>query len=601
MNDPTAPTSPVSAAGERPALPLAALAAAAVPVLLAGCGGGGGGAAAAEASGDGQMLTITAIEVRGTSDTAGNPVTVNTIAQPEPTGALRFSLSGGIGALKLPADPGRSAGTQDYDFAVRQSGASGRDVTVTINPAPTAVIGAVTATVFDRARHLAARTGFGASWDDLQALLGLSHDEAVERMVDHAALPPQQSPPGAVGDGTLETWVRRRKIKEWWLREIVDTANPFSERLTLFWSNHFVVNVDDTDDPRMAWNWLKFLRDHCVGNFKSFVHAMAMMPAMVVYLNNDTNTKTSPNENFARELMELFTLGEGKVYTEEDVIQVARAFTGYGIDDHKAWLYTQSKHDTGTSASDPIVVMGITLANLVPTDPPAPGSLAGDEVLDIILEAGKVGGVPRAARFVVEKLWAEFIGAPPAPPAAGDPPSTAYTTWLGRIDYFAGIFYASGGAGAWELKPLLKAFFKSADFTAAANIGTMLKAPMELIGGFFRSLDLTPNRWDWKVYDCGGEEQDPLSPPNVRGWLGGTAWINAKTLLERTGHMNGYQWEVGDAIPLAIREGYEDFMLARKSDRRFAPPAIPSWMTDPRQQLQLLLRALIQDPAYQMK
>jgi uncharacterized protein (DUF1800 family) len=631
MDDPQ-PTATANATSDHAALPAIALAAAvALPALLAGCGGAA--APPPPAPDTSPTLSITSISVRGTSDTAGNPLSVNGNAQPAAAG-VAFTLNGVVGGTQLPADPGRSATTREYDFAVRQSGASGIDLTVTINPSPALVMPVVGTSVFARARHLLSRTAFAPSWDDLTALLGTDYNTAVDAMVDNAIKPPVQAPPAWIDTHILSwtefdalptkaaqdayqdsKWTRRDEFKGWLMRECAISPNPFAERLTLFWANHFVVNIDDIEEPQLAWRWWRFLRDNCSGNLKAIFHAMARMPAMVVYLNSDTNTKASPNENFARELMELFTLGEGQVYSEADVVQVARAFTGYSVDDFKNWLYKQNVHDLGTGAAPTgITVLGTVLANAVPAVPPPAGALAGDEAIDLILAAGMAGGAPRTARLIVEKLWAEFIGAPPAPPLNGDPPSGAYTAWQARILHYATILYtgdggADGGTGAaWDLAPLLKAFFKNADFTAAANIGGMIKTPMELICGFHRAfaipLPVTPDGWQGRAWRSSQEDQNPLCPPNVKGWLGGTTWINAKTLLARYLHLSWSQWEIHGLVPhtaLALRDGHVDWLLAKAGDRVFPPAAFPNWMTDPWQQFDQLLRELVLDPAYQMK
>lgn len=601
MSDPISIQTPdaPAAAGASPLPAIALVAAIAAPVLLAGCGGGGGGDAGPGAD-TSPTLSITSIEVRGTTNTVGNPVSVNTNVQPA-VGGVAFALNGVVGGTQMPADPGRSATSRDYSFAVSQPGASGINLIVTINPSPAMVLPVVGVPTYNKARHLLSRTAFGASWDDLMALLGMDYNTAVDAMVDNTVKPPVQTSPDwinthiltwqefqalgsqAAQDAYQESkWRRRHAFKGWLMKECAITPNPFTERLTMFWANHFVVNVDDIEEPQLAWRWWKFLRDNCTGNFKAMVKAMSKMPAMVIYLNGDTNKVGNPNENFGRELMELFTLGEGQVYGEPDVVEVARAFTGYDLIDaqEKAWVNIPGDHDNGNKT-----ILGVT------------GNADGDAAIDIILDAGKVGGIPRAARFVVEKLWLEFVGT--TPPAA-------------RVTYFANILYTGGGTGApWDLKPLLKAFFKSTtatDFTDPANIGIMLKNPIELVCGFHRSFGITisASEWEGRAWRTGEEDQNVLCPPNVKGWLGGTTWINAKSLLARYLHLSWSQWEIDDPVPrlsMALKSGHEDLFLAKKSDRVFPAdnPANYPWELGTFNEFFRLLRDLIQDPAYQMK
>jgi uncharacterized protein (DUF1800 family) len=609
MDDPHVPADAPATTMAPDHLPATAavLATLAVPVLMSGCGSGGGGDA--DPGDTSPTLSITAIDVRSESDTANAPVTINGRIQPA-TSAVAFALDGTPG---LAADPGRRAASSSRSFLVHvDGGTDDHDVTVTFNPTPTAVSGLMGST-FAQARHLAARTGFGASWDDLLALMGVDYATAVDTIVASMRSEGVQAPPEWI-NATILTWSefssmtqaaqdayndakwpRRQALKEWWLREIVTTPSPFTERMVEFWGNHFVVNIDDVEEPQIAWSWLTLLRTHASGNFRAFVHAMALHPAMLIYLDNAGNTKVRPpgalssapanlpsNENFGRELLELFTLGEGRVYTEEDVIQVARAFTGHNLSDRKAYLWKPGSHDTSTD----MVILGS----------PA-GQYDGPQAIDLILEKKENAAdtVPRAASFVVEKLWAEFIGTTP---------SVAQVKALAEILCPPGSVNPADPAAAsarWNLKPLYRALLEHSAFIAGASDPAlkMLKMPLELIGGFYRSLRLTPDggHWDWKVYDSGSEDQDPLAPPNVKGWLGGSNWINAKTLLDRFLHMTKYGWEVQDVeLPANLEQGHELLLLA--TTRIFPAAVPPSWDTNP---FSTKLRTLIKDPAYQIK
>ena len=578
---------------------LAIAVAVAAPVLLAGCAAGGGGD-----SGDSSpTLSLTSIEVRTERDTA-DAVTINNLAQPAsgPTG-VAFALNGSPGQA---ADPGRSAPAHSWNFLAHVAGGSTDfDITVTINPSPATVAGVPLVgnqATFAEARHVASRTGFGGSIDDVMAMVGVDYDTVIDTLVDHLLTVPLQSAPDWINTTILTwsefsalsqsaqnayndaKWPRREALKEWWLREIVTTSSPMTERLVAFWGNHFVVNIDDIEEPQIAWSWLTLLRTHASGNLRDFVQAMALHPAMLLYLDNASNVKmrppgvttgplTSPsNENFGRELLELFTIGEGHGYNDYDVIQMARAFTGHNLDDRKAYLFNPTKHDDSTD----ITILGST------------GAFTGPQALDRIFSFVETGdSVPRIARLIVEKLWSEFIGSDPT--ASGN---------VGTVTTLAQHF-----AVDFELKPLYKEFFKRAEFRAGATDASLklLKTPLEHIAGFYRSLRLTPRdgHWDWRVYEAGSEDQDPLAPPNVKGWLGGTSWINAKTLLERFGHDTNYGWDLNsltDAnLPTTLMDGYESFFLA--VPRIFAAPTLHSW----EQPFATLMRALLRDPAYQMK
>ena len=569
---------------------IGALAVAAVvtaPLTLASCGGGGGGGGGD--TGDySPTLSFTGIDVRVSTSTTSN-ITVNDRAQTSApaTDAVAFSFSG----APMVADPGKKAASTNYTFLAHANTSSmDKRYTVTINPAASTVIAAIGTTRFNEAKHLAARTGFGASLDDLLVLAGMTHSEAVTFIVDHMLTEATQAPLSwYLSDINDNEWVYRRQMKEWWLREIVTTPSPLTERMVAFWGNHFVVNVDDIEEPSVAWAWQDFLRANVSGNLRTFAHDMCLHPAMMLYLDNRGNVAvaapgtTTPknlpsNENFGRELLELFLLGEGN-YTETDVLNVARAFTGHNLDSTKAYVFNATKHDVSTD----MVILGSAAANF--------GGLSGNVygIIDRIISHVAPGdSVPRTARFVVEKLWTEFIGTPISSNTA-------------NITALATTLYAGGGASAWELKPLYKALFNHAEFMNSSTSRKMLKMPLELICGFYRSLGLRPGseRWDYRVYDSGGQDQDPLAPPIVKGWLGGTTWINAKSLLERFENLTNYGWELTDAnLPLNLQDSYVEVLL--NTTRVFPGPTLPlpSWEKNP---FSTLLRSLVKDPAYNIK
>lgn len=579
-----------------------------LPTVLAGCGGGGGGGGGGGSTPP--ALTITAIEIHAvTASPAGAAVTVNGRSQPA-AGGVVSNLTGAAG---LAPDPGSKGATSSRSFLVHaQDGTQDLDITVTFNPSPTTVsgLGLPGFTTYAEARHLTARLGFGGSWDDLAGLMGMSYDQAVDFLVDGMRTSPLQGAPSWINETILtwaefsalspsaqdayndRKWPRRNEIKQWWLREIVQTPSPLTERLVAFWGNHFVVNIDDIEEPQIGWSWLSLLRTHASGNLRSFIHAMCLHPAMLLYLDNASNVKsrapgapnTDPqdvpsNENFGRELLELFMLGERTpagvaTYTEADVLAVARAFTGHNTDARKAYLYRNEHHD-----QLPLSFLGVS--------PQAFGGTAGnvydiiDVILDLILPSNTV---PRTAQLVVEKLWAEFIGTTPT---------------SGQVNALAQILVDAN----WELKPLYKAFFKHNDFKLGATDATrkLLKMPLELVAGFYRSLEIGPddNNWGSQVWIHSEQDQDPLAPPIVKGWLGGTTWINAKSLVSRYEHFGWFGWylrELGDAkLPQFLLQGAAEFMLA--VPRIFPEPVIQTWEPPLARRLQLLVR----DPAYHMK
>jgi uncharacterized protein (DUF1800 family) len=233
------------------------------------------------------------------------------------------------------------------------------------------------------------------------------------------------------------------------------------------------------------------LRRHAFGRFGDLLHAVARDPAMVVYLDNVSNRNDEPNENFAREVMELFTLGEGH-YTERDVKEAARAFTGWAIDRRTGeFRFYPRRHDDGEKT-----VLGRR------------GRLDGDDVLEVLLAQ------PATAEFVTAKLWREFVAPDPDPV---------------EIRRLAGIFRDS----RCDIRVLLRAMLTSDAFYAASHRAVLVKSPVEFVVGSLRQLDIHPADLRPAALVVRRLGQDLFAPPNVRGWPGGDSWINSSTLLAR--------------------------------------------------------------------
>ena len=262
----------------------------------------------------------------------------------------------------------------------------------------------------DGARHLLGRTGFAASSDDIRAFAKLSRSEAADKLVktavaSNAAITP---PPVWVNDKPIapaklqamsreERQVEQRRnvehafeLREWWFREMLATPSPLAEKMTLFWHNHFATSQQKVRFTPLLYRQNVMLRQQALGNFGSLLRQVARDPAMLVYLDGANSRKEQPNENFAREVMELFTLGEGN-YTERDIKEAARAFTGFSIDRESGeFIFRRGIHDYGNKT-----VFGKT------------GNFDGDQIIDALLKK------PEAAQFVTRKLWKEFVSPTP--------------------------------------------------------------------------------------------------------------------------------------------------------------------------------------------
>jgi uncharacterized protein (DUF1800 family) len=274
---------------------------------------------------------------------------------------------------------------------------------------------------------------------------------------------------------------------------MLHTRSPLTERMTLFWHNHFVSSQQKVRYAKLMYEQNVLLRRHAGGSFGELLHAVAKDPAMVIYLDSASNRKGKPNENFAREVMELFTLGEGR-YTEADVREAARAFTGWSIDpDSGDFRWRPALHDEGTKT-----VLGRT------------GNFDGDAVLDMLLAR------PQTAEFLVAKLWREFVSPEPAP---------AEVRRIGQKYHLAGH----------QTKVALRELLLSGAFWAPENRGALVKSPVDLVVGTMRALDFQvgdPLPLALVVAQLG---QNLFAPPNVKGWPGGESWINSSTLLARKG------------------------------------------------------------------
>jgi uncharacterized protein (DUF1800 family) len=362
---------------------------------------------------------------------------------------------------------------------------------------------------FDGARHLLVRTGFGATAAEIAAYAPLSREQAVDRLLAgvvpdpvtpvpdflrETSLPPR---PGA--SATPESrlaFVRGQArdtaaLRAWWIGEMLATTSPLTERLTLFWHDHFASSQQKVRYAQLMYVQNRTFRRLAAGSFRTLLHAAAREPAMLVYLDGVRNRKGAPNENFAREVMELFTLGEGH-YTEQDVKEAARAFSGWGIDPSTGTFRLRPRlHDDGEK-----VIFGHR------------GNFDGDDVLDLILAQ------PQAARFVVANLWREFVSPDP------DPASVESIAARFRVhDY--------------DLRVALRALLLSPPFWDAANRATLVRSPVELVVGTLHTLGLSPASALPFAQLTASMGENLFAPPNVKGWPGGEQWIDTNTLLAR--------------------------------------------------------------------
>jgi uncharacterized protein (DUF1800 family) len=378
---------------------------------------------------------------------------------------------------------------------------------------------ATTGTDFDEARHLLSRTSFGATPAEIEALQTLDYAAAVDRLLAGARHQAVTATPAWVSEGPAELRRRQqeaqkeiaeakrgvdgkslqivrpvqeqgRELRNWWVEEMLATDQPLTERMVLFWHNHFTSSFMKVHYPPALFRQNALFRSHALGNFATLLREVARDPAMLIYLDGMRSVARQPNENFGRELLELFTLGEGH-YSEADIKAAARAFTGWSVD-RETGLFVEhpQQHDDGEKT-----FLGQT------------GRFGGDDVVAILLRQ------PRTAETIVEKLWREFVSLKPDPAA---------------VKRLAASFRAD-----YQIKPLLRSILLSAEFRDPANRGALIKSPIDLIVGTVRVLGLPVPEKTQLVRMLQGLGQSPFDPPNVKGWPGGESWVTTYTLLLR--------------------------------------------------------------------
>lgn len=359
------------------------------------------------------------------------------------------------------------------------------------------------------ARQLLSRAGFAPLAAEIAAVAPLTHAQAVDQLLAGARRSADTPPPAWIGERVMlpreiqqmsaeaqreyrQTLIRQSmELRGWWLREMRRTPSPLTERMTLFWHNHFV-----TAQPKVRWPQLLYrqnvtLREHALGSFSALLDAMLRDPALLIYLDAPANRRGQPNENLARELMELFTLGQGQ-YDERDVKEAARALTGLSIDPSSAgFVYRTFAHDPGRKQ-----VLGTS------------GEFGPAELAQVLLRQ------PAAARFIVTKLWREFVSAQPDSK---------------RIESIAEAFRASG----YQIPVALRAILMQPELTAAERADLLVKSPVELVIGLLRQSGGALTNPAGAALAVASMGQNLFGAPNVRGWPGGEAWINTQTLLAR--------------------------------------------------------------------
>lgn len=366
------------------------------------------------------------------------------------------------------------------------------------------------------AAHLLNRAGWGGPPSEIQRLAESRMEAAVDRFVDFETSEKEwpeadwsRFDPTHVGLAARlrqaspeerQQLIRQRRrlavrqtlqMQQWWLDRMVHSPRPLEERLTLFWHGHFATSLQKVKEPYLLWRQQQVFRRHGCGDWLTLLREVTRDPAMLVWLDQAQSRARHPNENYARELLELFTLGEGH-YSEQDVTAAARALTGLTLDpNHWEPVERMEWHDSGEK-----------------TFLEKTGAWTGDDILQ------QISSLPQSARFITAKLWLYFSGVQPS---------------LELNQALAEEFTRNG----CQFRPFLRAMFRSKAFYAPAVVRQQIKGPVQWLVMACRQMErpLPPAPLSSNSLRLLGQEL--FLPPNVKGWEGGTAWINTQTLLTR--------------------------------------------------------------------
>ena len=338
--------------------------------------------------------------------------------------------------------------------------------------------------------HLLRRAGFGTTEAELDQYAALGFAGALDRILN-----PEQVDDSAADQllAPLTTDLGDPKkieaAKFWWFNRMLYTQRPLQEKTTLFWHNHFATANSKVGNSVLMQQQVQLFRDNGLGNFETLLQKVTRDPATLIWLDNRQNRKGATNENFAREVQELFTVGIGN-YTEQDIKEAARAFTGHTLGKDLKYTFNKAQHDAGEKT-----FQGQT------------GNFDADDILGILVRN------PATARFITTKLFTFF---------AYDNPDSS------TIDRLANTFVSTN----FDMRSVLRDLFSGPEFLSPQAFHGQIKQPVELVVGSLKALNVQNVGPDATQF-LRRMGQDLLNPPDVSGWKGGSAWINATTLFER--------------------------------------------------------------------
>jgi len=354
-------------------------------------------------------------------------------------------------------------------------------------------------------QHLAWRAGFGeplpviTKWTDKRRkeivnkiLIGKKDTLDAVAVISESDLPDYRKVKDMNAEQRKQVQqMNRQGVKDLniaWTHAMINSEHPLREKMALFWHGHFACR---TQNVLYNQQLLQVIRENALGNFGELLSAVSKTPAMLSFLNNQQNRKQHPNENFAREVMELFTMGRGN-YTEKDIKEAARAFTGWGFDGSGHFVFRERIHDDGEKE-----VLGKR------------GNFNGDDMLKILLDN------KQTAHYITAKIYRFFVNETTVDDA--------------RVTMLANKFYHSG----YDIKSLMREIFMADWFYNEQHIGNRIKSPVELLVGLRRSIPMEFEKEEVMLLFQGILGQQLFYPPNVAGWPGGRSWIDSSSLMFR--------------------------------------------------------------------
>jgi len=363
---------------------------------------------------------------------------------------------------------------------------------------------------FRKVAHLHRRAGFGATRAELLRDVAAGPEASVARLFQPAVLPPEEA---EAIDGLRQTARSSSNLdllKVCWLNRILHGPDPLREKLTLFWHSHFATSNKKVESVTLMDQQNETLRTHALGGLATMLEAIIADPAMLVWLDGGTSKKEKPNENFAREFLELFTLGVGH-YAERDIREAARAFTGWVKQDSRGGFRDTPAfaHETAQVDEGPKTFLGRS------------GPWGSSDVVRITLER------PEAATFLARKLYRWFVS------ESGTPGPELIEPLADEVKRHQ-----------FAIGPIVGVILRSKHFYSRAAFRQRIKSPVEFSAGLVRTLEVPRPALNPLALAaaCDAQGQELFAPPNVEGWAGGSVWINSGTLLERTNWAADVVW-----------------------------------------------------------